>query len=141
LKSAFPDSVVIGEESTHREPALLQTIADAELAFIVDPIDGTRNFASNLPLFGVMAAVTMRGEIIAGVIHDPVCRYGRLQPGPALREHRLSFPDGLSRYYRLWFWPASTVIGCCMGSNWPFSAMPERLAAKLMPSTTFSGAL
>ena len=74
LKSAFPDSVVIGEESTHREPALLQTVADAELAFIVDPIDGTRNFASNLPLFGVMAAVTIRGEIIAGVIHDPVCR-------------------------------------------------------------------
>jgi fructose-1,6-bisphosphatase/inositol monophosphatase family enzyme len=74
LKSAFPGSVVIGEESTHREPALLQTIADAELAFIVDPIDGTKNFASNLPLFGVMAAVTIRGEIIAGVIHDPVCR-------------------------------------------------------------------
>jgi fructose-1,6-bisphosphatase/inositol monophosphatase family enzyme len=74
LKLAFPDSVVIGEESTHREPALLQTIADAELAFIVDPIDGTKNFASSLPLFGVMAAVTIRGEIIAGVIHDPVCR-------------------------------------------------------------------
>jgi fructose-1,6-bisphosphatase/inositol monophosphatase family enzyme len=66
--------VVIGEESTHRKPALLQTIADAELAFIVDPIDGTKNFASNLPLFGVMAAVTIRGEIIAGVIYDPVCR-------------------------------------------------------------------
>jgi 3'-phosphoadenosine 5'-phosphosulfate (PAPS) 3'-phosphatase len=33
LKSAFPDGVVIGEESTHRTPALLQTIADAELAF------------------------------------------------------------------------------------------------------------
>jgi fructose-1,6-bisphosphatase/inositol monophosphatase family enzyme len=68
LKSAFPHSVVIGEEGTHREPALLQTVVDAELAFIVDPIDGTRNFASDLPLFGVMAAVTMRGEIIAGVI-------------------------------------------------------------------------
>lgn len=74
LKSAFPDSLVIGEESAHREPALLQAIADAELAFIVDPLDGTRNFASNLPLFGVMAAVTMRGEIVAGVIYDPVCR-------------------------------------------------------------------
>jgi fructose-1,6-bisphosphatase/inositol monophosphatase family enzyme len=74
LKSAFPDGVVIGEESTHRKPALLQTIADAELAFIVDPIDGTKNFASNLPLFGVMAAVTIRGEIIASVIYDPLCR-------------------------------------------------------------------
>jgi Inositol monophosphatase family len=38
-------------------PALLQLIADAELAFIVDPIDGTENFTANLSLFGVMAAV------------------------------------------------------------------------------------
>ena len=74
LTAAFPGAVVIGEEGTHKEPALLDTIADAELAFIVDPVDGTKNFASNLPLFGVMAAVTVRGEIIAGVIHDPVCR-------------------------------------------------------------------
>jgi fructose-1,6-bisphosphatase/inositol monophosphatase family enzyme len=74
LTAAFPGAVVIGEEGTHKEPALLDTIADAELAFIVDPVDGTRNFASHLPLFGVMAAVTVRGEIVAGVIHDPVCR-------------------------------------------------------------------
>ena len=74
LTAAFPGCVVIGEEGTHKVPALLETIAGAELAFIVDPIDGTRNFASNLPLFGVMAAVTMRGETIAGVIHDPICR-------------------------------------------------------------------
>src|SRR5271170_5691242 len=74
LTAAFPGAVVIGEESAHKEPALLDTIADAELAFIVDPVDGTRNFASNLPLFGVMAAVTIRGEIVAGVIYDPVCR-------------------------------------------------------------------
>jgi fructose-1,6-bisphosphatase/inositol monophosphatase family enzyme len=74
LTAAFPGSAVIGEESAHKEPALLDTIAHAELAFIVDPVDGTRNFASNLPLFGVMAAVTVRGEVVAGVIFDPVCR-------------------------------------------------------------------
>src|SRR5438093_3098798 len=74
LAVAFPGAAVIGEEGTHKEPALLETIAGAELAFIVDPVDGTRNFASNLPLFGVMAAVTMRGEIVASVIHDPISR-------------------------------------------------------------------
>lgn len=74
LTAAFPGAVIIGEESAHKEPVLLDTIADAELAFIVDPVDGTRNFASNLPLFGVMAAVTVRGETVAGVIYDPVCR-------------------------------------------------------------------
>ena len=74
LRAAFPDAVVVGEEATHRDPALLQAIGSAELAFIVDPVDGTKNFASGLPLFGVMAAATVRGEIVGGVIHDPICR-------------------------------------------------------------------
>ena len=56
LKTAFPDAIVIGEEGTHKNPGLLEAIATAELAFVVDPIDGTRNFTANLPLFGVMAA-------------------------------------------------------------------------------------
>jgi fructose-1,6-bisphosphatase/inositol monophosphatase family enzyme len=74
LKAAFPTAVIVGEEATERDPSLLQAIASAELAFIVDPVDGTKNFASGLPLFGVMAAATVRGEIVAGVIHDPICR-------------------------------------------------------------------
>jgi hypothetical protein len=73
LQAAFPQAIVIGEEATHRDPNLLQAIGGAELAFIVDPIDGTKNFASGLPLFGVMAAATVRGEIVGGVIHDPIC--------------------------------------------------------------------
>ena len=89
LKAAFPGAIVIGEEGTHKDPALLQAIATAELAFIVDPIDGTRNFTANLPLFGVMAAATVRGEVVAGVIYDPVCQdwaYAALGAG-AWMEH------------------------------------------------------
>jgi fructose-1,6-bisphosphatase/inositol monophosphatase family enzyme len=74
LRQEFPGCAVIGEEGAHSDPALLETIADAPLAFIVDPVDGTRNFACSLPLFGVMAAVTRLGETIAGVIHDPISR-------------------------------------------------------------------
>lgn len=74
LRAAFPGCVIIGEEGTHKNPGLLQSVGSAELAFVVDPIDGTKNFASNLPLFGVMAAATIRGEIVGGVIYDPVCR-------------------------------------------------------------------
>ena len=48
-----------------------------------------KNFTANLPLFGVMAAATVRGEIVAGVIYDPVCRdwaYAALGAG-AWMEH------------------------------------------------------
>ena len=74
LAAAFPGALIVGEEGTYRDPSLLQAVGTAELAFLVDPVDGTKNFVCNLPLFGVMAAATIRGEIVAGVIYDPVCR-------------------------------------------------------------------
>jgi fructose-1,6-bisphosphatase/inositol monophosphatase family enzyme len=74
LGAAFPGALIVGEEGTYRDPTVLQQLSTAELAFIIDPIDGTKNFVSNLPLIGVMAAATIRGEIVAGVIYDPVLR-------------------------------------------------------------------
>lgn len=74
LLAAFPGALIVGEEAASADPSLVRRLADAPLAFTVDPIDGTRNFVAGLPLFGVMAAVIVHGEIVAGVIHDPVCR-------------------------------------------------------------------
>jgi fructose-1,6-bisphosphatase/inositol monophosphatase family enzyme len=72
LLRLFPEAMVIGEEGVSRDPKLLDGLGDADLAFILDPVDGTLNFASGLPLFGVMAAVVMKGEIVCGVILDPI---------------------------------------------------------------------
>ena len=71
---AFPGALFVGEESVERDRSLLAKIADAGLAIIVDPVDGTSNFAWGLPLFGVMAAVVVNGQTIAGLIYDPVGR-------------------------------------------------------------------
>jgi fructose-1,6-bisphosphatase/inositol monophosphatase family enzyme len=72
LGRLYPGCVVVGEEAAERDPLLLDKLADAELAFVVDPVDGTSNFAAGLPLFGCMAAAVVRGEVVAAVIHDPV---------------------------------------------------------------------
>lgn len=72
LGRRFPGAVVVGEEAASADPALLCNLAAPELAFVVDPVDGTANFAAGLPLFGVMAAVLRHGEVVASVIHDPV---------------------------------------------------------------------
>jgi len=72
LRQRFPGAVVVGEEATAADPSLLTQLGDADLAFVVDPIDGTANFADGLPLFGVMAAAVVRGEVVASAIHDPV---------------------------------------------------------------------
>jgi fructose-1,6-bisphosphatase/inositol monophosphatase family enzyme len=72
LLTRFPGCVVVGEEAQAADPALLDKLADAELAFVVDPVDGTANFAAGVPLFGCMAAAVMKGEVIASWIHDPL---------------------------------------------------------------------
>lgn len=68
----LPDALFLGEESVSADPALLDRLAGAELAVVVDPVDGTGNFAAGLPLFAVMAAVVYRGETVAGIIYDPM---------------------------------------------------------------------
>ena len=72
LIQAFPGAAIVGEEATARDPALVDQLATAELAIVVDPIDGTKNFASGLPLFAVMAGVVAANTVIAGVIYDPI---------------------------------------------------------------------
>ena len=72
LAARFPGCVVVGEEATEQDRSLLGRIADAELAFVVDPVDGTWNFAAGLPLFAVMAAAIVKGEIVGAVILDPI---------------------------------------------------------------------
>lgn len=72
LAEVAPEVLFIGEESAAADPALLAHLAGAELAVVVDPIDGTFNYAAGIPLFGVMAAIVANGETIAGIIYDPM---------------------------------------------------------------------
>jgi len=72
LLERYPGSLIVGEEACSADPRLLDGWAEADLAFVVDPVDGTFNFASGVPLFGVIVAVVSRGVTLAGIIHDPV---------------------------------------------------------------------
>jgi len=72
LQIAFPSALVIGEEAVAAKPDLLEGIKDAQLAFLIDPVDGTWNFAHGLPVFGVIIAATRYGKPVFGLIYDPV---------------------------------------------------------------------
>lgn len=72
LRQLFPGCAIIGEEAVATDAALLDTIEDAELAFIIDPVDGTWNFAHGVPMFATMVAAVRRGETIAAWIHYPM---------------------------------------------------------------------
>lgn len=61
----FPDHGIVGEEGTAVNP-------DAEYQWIIDPIDGTSNFVNGIPIFGASIALAKDGEVILGVIYNPV---------------------------------------------------------------------
>lgn len=74
IAALWPDARFIGEESAAEDETIVAGLADAPRAVVVDPVDGTFNFANGLPLFGVMLAVIEKGETVAGLIYDPISR-------------------------------------------------------------------
>ena len=68
----WPEALFVGEESVAADPDLLTKLQNADLAIIVDPVDGTFNFAAGIPAYGVMASVVSKGETVAGIIFDPM---------------------------------------------------------------------
>ncbi len=72
LQALFPGDDVLGEEAVSADFSLLGRLKQPGRVWIIDPIDGTANFAAELPLFGVMAALVEEDRILAGFIHDPV---------------------------------------------------------------------
>jgi myo-inositol-1(or 4)-monophosphatase len=66
LRRRFPGHAVLAEESgAHAGEA-------GGVRWIVDPLDGTTNFAHNYPFFCVSIAAEVDGELAAGVVYDPV---------------------------------------------------------------------
>ena len=63
LRSAFPDVGVLGEEFGAQGPRARR--------FIIDPIDGTKNFVRRIPIWATLIALEDDGEVVAGVIHNP----------------------------------------------------------------------
>jgi myo-inositol-1(or 4)-monophosphatase len=65
IRSAFPEHGFYGEESASGK------LPDAEWYWLVDPIDGTTNFAHGLPIFAVNLALVHRDAPVLAVTHDP----------------------------------------------------------------------
>lgn len=67
IKSNFPWHTIIAEESGEQNKK-------SEYEWIIDPLDGTANFIMGIPYFSVSIAVTYRGEVIAGIVLNPVLK-------------------------------------------------------------------
>ena len=72
LPELVPGSQVVGEEAVAKDMAVLDRLSAGGPAWLVDPVDGTGNFAAGSPVFAVIVCFLVDGESKAGWIHDPV---------------------------------------------------------------------
>lgn len=76
LLTYFPSHEILGEEGIEPGPGGLQKALDSvkeeEYVWIVDPIDGTTNFVHGLPFYSVSIALAHHGDIIVGIVYDPI---------------------------------------------------------------------
>ncbi len=76
LSAADPGALVVGEEGVFCEPSRLEALPTAERAWVIDPVDGTKNFSRGSSDFAVMLAEVRRGETVRGWIWQPL--HGRM---------------------------------------------------------------
>ncbi|MEP3427520.1 MAG: inositol monophosphatase family protein [Roseibium sp.] len=65
IAAAYPEDGILGEEHGVEE-------GKTDYTWVIDPIDGTANFVCGIPQWCVIIACVYQGQVIAGVIHDPV---------------------------------------------------------------------
>ncbi|MFJ3303947.1 inositol monophosphatase family protein [Streptomyces sp. NPDC086549] len=72
LGALLPGSVVVGEEAVHADPATYEAIRGDAPVWIVDPVDGTRQFVRGEEGFCTLVALAHRGVVLASWTYAPV---------------------------------------------------------------------
>lgn len=67
LKKRFPTFGILSEENVSHNTG-------SSNKWIIDPLDGTTNFAHNLPIWAISIALEINGDIVLGVVYDPTRR-------------------------------------------------------------------
>ncbi len=75
LAHAYPDALIVGEETTATHPDLPGRLLGADHGFTIDPVDGTKNFVRGVPDYAVMVGEVIGGETVRAWIWQP--EYGQ----------------------------------------------------------------
>ena len=72
IRAKVNNCLIVGEEGIEDTPDLMERLDNDVPVFILDPVDGTQNFANGQNRFAVIVAYRRNGETLAGWIHDPL---------------------------------------------------------------------
>lgn len=71
LRRLLPDALILGEEAAAEDPARLDLLSSSEKPiWVIDPLDGTANFAAGRPEFAMIVALVQHNKTLAGWIYD-----------------------------------------------------------------------
>lgn len=124
LREARPTYGFLGEEGGEEEGE------DPTRRWIVDPLDGTTNFLHGMPHWAVSIALEHKGQVVAGVIYDPVkdeLFHAEKGEGAWMNEHRIRVSGRIR------------MIECVFSTGLPFGGradLPETLRdlARILPT-------
>ena len=141
LQRAFPTYAVLSEEDAAPP-------ARAEYIWIMDPLDGTSNYARNIPIFCVSLALTRRGQPLVGVVFDPMrreCFFAERGRGAYLNGQRIhasrvsALPDAIVSD-RARANPNSANLGLKMFSHFASQSQTARVGGSAALSLCYIGA-
>ncbi|WP_088186480.1 inositol monophosphatase family protein [Desulfosporosinus sp. FKA] len=75
IKKRYPEHLILGEEGEQQtKDDIGSYLPKNGYVWVIDPIDGTVNFALGIPIFAVSIALFFEGELLAGVIYNPISK-------------------------------------------------------------------
>lgn len=127
LQRHWPEYELLGEEMT---PQQQQALLDSNTTglWVLDPLDGTSNFASGIPIFSVSLALIQQGKVMLGLIYDPVrneCFSAIRGQGAWLNQEPIKLPD------------TSVSLQHCIAQV-DLKRLPKTLAARLAGEHPFA---
>jgi len=105
IKSAFPDHGIISEESDEK-------ISDSEYKWIIDPIDGTVNFANGIPLCCVSIGLEYQETMFMGAVYNPIMNeffFAEKGKGATLNDEKISVSNKIE------------VSNSCLVTGFPYT--------------------
>lgn len=109
IQADYPDHFILSEESGEH-------VQDSTYKWIIDPIDGTVNFANGIPLCCVSIGVEMDGKMIMGAVYNPIMKeffFAQKGFGATLNNQKIHVSE------------KTAVINSCLVTGFPYTYLDE----------------
>ena len=109
IKKAFPEHGIVSEETAEK-------ITASEFKWIIDPIDGTVNFANGIPICCVSIGLEQNGKMIMGAVYNPIFKefyFAERGQGATLNDKKISVSN------------KTEVLRSCLVTGFPYTYLDQ----------------